>query len=300
MRRPRERLMHSAIDRVFDAATLAAYSDYLSKASASAHAEHVRHRHDVLSAHGAGPGEPAHARRQRRLRAQRAVLDAYIEAAYVCGVLDEQLTERLRAIDPSVHSAAVATCLACWVFGGMLGCRVSSRSVGGGVELGVSSLSDTYAIDVRIPELTADGAHGITSALAASPRRAAPHAKNLLVLVPSFRSAQRTDRAVLERALVGDLATDAQGGTGWLAERPEVSAVVVIEVLETSGSDEPTEPGDLGAWTPRRTTPDSDLWPEHGVVVVHNPFASAPTKDTTFARFPELVKRGNSLVWTDV
>lgn len=291
--------MHSAIDRVFDAATLAAYGDYLATTPAGPHAEYVRHRHDVLSAHGAGPGEPAHARRQRRLRAQRAVLDAYIEAAYVCGVLDEPLTERLRAIDPSAHAAAVATCLACWVFGGMLGCRVSSRRVEGGVELAVSSLSDTYAIDVRIPELTAEGAQGITSALAAASRRAAPRTKNLLVLVPSFRSTQRTDRAALERALVGDLAMDAQGGTGWLAERPEVSAVVVIEVVETSASDEPVEPGDLGPWTPRRTTPDSDLWPEHGVVVVHNPFATAPTNDTTFARFPELVKRGPTLVWSD-
>jgi hypothetical protein len=217
----------------------------------------------------------------------------------VCGVLDSHLTERLRAIDPSAHASAVATCLACWVFGGMLGCRVSSRGGEAGVALGVSSLSDTYAVDVRVPEPSADGTSGISRALEVAARPLAPPHKNLLVLVPSLRSARRTDRGELERALVGDLTMDAQGGTGWLASRPDVSAVVVLEVLETHATDEPSEPGDLAEWSPRRTTPDSDLWPEHGGLVVHNPFAASPTSDTTFARFPELVKRGTSLVWTD-
>ncbi|MBK8214351.1 MAG: hypothetical protein IPK71_11435 [Myxococcales bacterium] len=289
--------MHSAIDRVFDAATLAAYGEYLAATPAPAHAEHVRHRHDVLSAHGRGAGEAAHVRRQRRLRSQRAVLDAYIEAAYVCGVLDGHLTERLRAIDPGAHASAVATCLACWVFGGMLACRVSSR--GGEGALGVSSLSDTYAVEVRVPEASVDGVPEIASALELAPRPLAPQPKNLLVLVPRART-HRIDRAEVERALVGDLTLDARGGTGWLAQRPDVSAVVIFEVLEAHATDEPSEPGDLAEWSPRRTTPDSDLWPEHGGLVVHNPFAAYPTSDTTFARFPELVKRGTSLVWTDV
>ena len=90
----------------------------------------LRRRFDVLSASGPYPAERSRRWKLRVLRAEKAALEAYLDAALACGVLDREMLGLLRGPDPDGYRAAVSECMACWVLAAKVRLRVGPRPDG--------------------------------------------------------------------------------------------------------------------------------------------------------------------------
>ena len=89
-----------------------------------------------------------------------------------------------------------------------------------------------------------------------------------------------------------------------LPAHTRVSAVMVIEVFEAERAELIALPAksferQVAEWARRRMSEDNAFWPEHRVLVVHNPNADMPIAPETFTRFPQLVRVGENMAWTD-
>lgn len=206
----------SALERVYDAATLANYVEYLAVKPPPPEASHVRWRLDVLTAHGSAPSDPDAARQLKRRRARRAAFETYVEAANLCGLLDANMVGRLRSVEERNFRSALSECVACWVFAGMLGYGVSPREGGGRpgkqLEFAVTAPADSFVVEVKAPTVerpagnswSGDDAHVLEAALKDAASQFGKGTKNVLVIAPSLRTSVWSDRDQLVKALIGE------------------------------------------------------------------------------------------------
>lgn len=260
----------SAIETVFNEPTLSRYREYLAIVPPPPQAAHLRWLYDTLTAHGPAPSDPELARELKRLRARRAAFEAYVETASICGLLDANLAERLRSVEEDNFRAALAECLACWLFAGPLRYKVSPRPGGRAkkeLEFTVEAPQDTFAVEVKAPAVappkgnvwSGDDTKVIESALKGAAGQFAKGVKNLLVIVPSIRTSVWNRREQIVKALIGESVISVwvslEGGPGHsepgfkpngrmvrpgkqlqdgssLPAHTRVSAVMTVEVVE--------------------------------------------------------------------
>jgi hypothetical protein len=180
---------------------------------------------------------------------------------------------------------------------------------------------------------TGDDAHVLEAALKDAASQFGKGTANVLVIAPSLRTSVWNNRYQLIKALIGErvmrvhvpLDDESEGysepsfaprgrlvrpgktgpdGTK-LPAHTRVSAVMVIEVVEVERADVLPLPAEsierrLAELYRRRYDEENVFWPEHRVLVVHNPNADMPISADTFERFPQLVKVNETdMAWTD-
>ena len=202
----------AVIDEVFTAETIQRFASTAGRSTGL-----VRHRYDVLTAHGPFPnGDPA-AFRLRKLRAERAAWEVYLDAAASTGVLDDDVIERLHGdLDHNLRSA-LAECLTSWLFAGYLRLPVTARPPGRGeckLELRVGHPTTPFNVEVKAPKeepltdgvrvWSGNGAPRLEKALVDASRQLPDDHANVLVLVPELRVAVSSDRYQFVQAFLGE------------------------------------------------------------------------------------------------
>lgn len=82
------------------------------------------------------------------------------------------------------------------------------------------------------------------------------------------------------------------------AELRRRSALDQVVEAESRGDDRAVSAA-IGEALSARWAPDTQMWLELSVLVVHNPFAKSPISEAIFERCPQLVVRGEEMRWTD-
>jgi len=174
-------------------------------------------RIDVLTAHGPYPTEPGQRARLRRLRAQRAAWEAYIDAAFACGMFSNtegnSLCAKLRGKDDESFRAAMAECMACWYLAGKLGLNVSPNPSGRkncALDFHIWTADEDVLAEVKAPyrERPEDGWWGddadiLAQRLADANKQFEEGQRNLLILAPKLKSEVFASRKQLTNALFG-------------------------------------------------------------------------------------------------
>lgn len=176
----------------------------------------LRRRYEVLTASGPYPSDPHLRWKVMALRAEKAALEAYLDAARATDVLDDEVLGRLRGSDADGYRSAVAECMACWFFAAKLGMRVGSKPDGRrGRRLDLSAVSeltgDELHVEVKAPSVEIPpNRHwsGNDSAVLVQCLRAANDQfdegrANVLVVAPQFRTPIFIERDQLVEAFIG-------------------------------------------------------------------------------------------------
>jgi hypothetical protein len=306
-------------------------------------------RLEVITASGPLPSDPGSAYNLRRILAEKAALDTYLEAADLCGMLDNETLGKLRDPNPNNYRSARAEALACWFFAGRLGLQVHPRPAGrNGCVLDLRLVRDVGGdvyVEIKAPYVeppanqgwSGNDACAMVGALQSAQGQFASGQTNLLCIVPEVRVPVAAERNQLVEAFIGqpvmsfkvDVRTGAPVGDTRTVFRPDgrfvrgakkeftrVSAVVSIEeVIEEQAhegkisrrayeaalarGDERILWAAALEWLQMRYSGDHRLWVGHQVIVLHNPFAECPLDEDLFEGFPQLVVRGDNMVWTD-
>ena len=118
------------------------------------HDEHpLRVRYEVLRASGPYPSERTRRWKLKVRRAQKAALEAYLDAALAHDLLDAEMLGLLRCKDPDGYRAAVAECMTAWHLSAKVGLCVSSKSPGRKGSGSTSGL-DADALGTMVRELS--------------------------------------------------------------------------------------------------------------------------------------------------
>jgi len=178
----------------------------------------LRHRYAVLSAHGPYPSDATAAFRLRCLRAERASWEAYVDAAAATGLLDDDLRGRLCGFDEAGFRSALSECLACWLFAGKLGLKVTPRPAGrrGQVlDLRVEHSAGPFNVEAKAPRTalpagttvwSGNDAQALVACLKDANRQFAEGTTNVLVITPDFKVPVSSDRYQLVQAFIGEFA----------------------------------------------------------------------------------------------
>lgn len=180
------------------------------------HADHpLRRRHEVLTACGPYPRDPIARWRLRCLRAEKAALEAYLDAARACGLLDSDALTKLQGHDVDGYRAAVAECMTCWLLAGRLGLDVTAKPPGRGrkrldmLARSTRVVQDIY-VEVKAPFVaTPDDAWSGNEASVLGDRLRKANEQfeadrvNVLVVVPELRTPIYADREQLVEAFIG-------------------------------------------------------------------------------------------------
>jgi hypothetical protein len=277
---------------------------------------------EVLDAHGPYPSSRAKARKLRWRRVHRAAWEAYLDAADACGLLTDDMVEALRSWDADQFRGALGEARICFYLAGKRRYRVEPRPPGRGtrvLDMHVKAPNTDFNVEVKAPFI---GHHSLeykipellVSKLEAANQQFDVGACNVLALAPDFTWKLVNDRLVLVKAFIGqpmyivpiqlddDVPVpepyDAFKIDGRLARRgfrdgqylkpnfTRVSAVLSIE-------------DGVKELTPYEFDLDAPLEIQHHVLVLHNPHAAVPLPESVFAGVPQLVLRGERMVWTD-
>jgi hypothetical protein len=201
----------AAIDDVFPDDVIARFRAVLPDAT-----PFLQHRYDVLTASGPFPSDSVKALRLRKLRAERASWEAYIEAAAATNVLDDDVVARFRAdVDANVRSAH-AECLAAWLFTSTLRQRITPRPLGRGerrLEFRVEHPPSPFNVEVKAPHeppapmdvvWSGNGAPKLEECLVAATKQFHDDHANVLVIVPELRVSVTSDRYQFVQAFLGE------------------------------------------------------------------------------------------------
>lgn len=291
--------------------------------------EDLLFRINVLQASGPRPSDAETSVNLRKWRAVKAAWEAYLDAAFACGMFDgtdgKDLRARLTGTDANTFRGAMAECMACWFFVGRLGLQVSPRPPGRkgrNLDLGVIVDNLCICVEVKAPhrELTEDVHWGDDSDIIArclddAQKQFNAGQHNVLVLVPTLRMRVYDWRNQIIHALFGKeviaLAIDRR--TGSAVGEPSSEFVPDGRLLATVRKD--------GRWLkpngmPKNTKigavlcieeqlvgmhdgPLHQSWIDHKALVLHNPHATHPIPRGIWRDIPQLVPDKGRMVWTD-
>jgi hypothetical protein len=305
--------MVAAIERVFDEDTL--------QRAARCRSDFAEQFLRVLTAHGPSPSNPEKAELLREMRAKRAAWEAYLEAADVCGLLDQAMIQDLRSFDADQVRGALGEARACWFLAGKQRLGVSPRPPGRGakrLDMHVCSPVAEFRAEVKSPFLGSDRemircGPLLESKLDEANKQFARGVCNVLVLAPEFRDSLFNRRMRLVNAFIGKevlvvpiaLDDDVEPQEPYAGFQPDgrfarndssrvegkrftkVSAVLSIEEYFRR----PRYAVEEGI--------EAQIEVRHHALVVHNPFAKVALAEGTFANLPQFVLRDGVMMWTD-
>jgi hypothetical protein len=261
----------------------------------------MRVRHTIFSGQEL-PGEA--------MRARRAAWCSYVVHADAAGLLDRDLAERLTSESDDDFRGALAECLAVWFFAQRLDVTLR-RHVGSG---GDFEAEGPLRFEVKSPyvpvfgnTISGDDAEALGASIKKAGKQLEPGLANIVVIVPMLRTPVWMDRHQLVKATLGEwtMAVSVGMSPGAAAVEPEpvflqegklaklfpagdgtmkalhrrVAAVVVIEEELRVVAAKPVV--------------------DHLVHAVHNPFATREAPERLFKGYPQLVVRGEGMLWTD-
>lgn len=281
----------------------------------SATTEEVKRRLEILGACGPRPSDAHAALTLRHARAWKAAWEAYLTAAFCCGLFEDAAGRDLRARLTSARfddfRSAMAECLVSWFLSSRFGWTVIPRPQGrpgrvlelrarvtGGQEVNI----EVKAPFVPTPTDSWSGDDGevLAGCLDEANKQFAESTSNLLVIVPKLRLAAFDHRYQVVRTFIAEEKIEvsflsgggaAVIGTGFSLDgkflkrwpdRPRftrTSAVVCIE--------ERLVPQDMSAWI------------EHRCIVVHNPYAKVKLPTDIWGQSPQFLEDGDSWRWSD-
>jgi hypothetical protein len=162
------------------------------------------------------PEHPVVRRRVRFLLARRVAWDAYLCAADVHGLLDSELIERLRSLDPDKFRPALAECTVAWYLSARLDLSLAPRPAGRNrrvLELAIKEAAGDISVEVKSPSMPERPAQAAAVpperaefewALRKANRQFPKSGRNLLIVVPRRQSMFTTLEHELVRALIGE------------------------------------------------------------------------------------------------
>ncbi|MBI4600914.1 MAG: hypothetical protein HY721_03040 [Planctomycetes bacterium] len=258
--------------------------------------------------------------RVRRLRAaHRAAWEGYLTAAHACGLLDGEsrndLRARLTGKDDAGFRSAMAECLACWFFAAKLGLPVEPRPSGRGgsvLELLIRLSDGDLHAEVKAPyrELPAgrigygDDSDALAKCLEQAEKQFAKGVRNVLFLVPRLRTQVFALSRQLIQAFHGEFRfvapIDVAKGEAVGPLRPEFFPEGRFLKLRRGGKPCYTRVGAVISVEEDIDESPGDHWViAHKAMVVHNPEAMDPIPESIWGAYPQLVRRGERIEWTD-
>jgi hypothetical protein len=257
-------------------------------------------------------GDSGYNDRDLALRAYKSAWEAYVFAAFACGLLggihDVDLRARLTGIDDDNFRSAMSECLAVWYFAGHRGFHVRPRPKGQGnhvLEFLLIVPEGDINVEVKAPHRPTpidywrgDDSDLLEAALRLANRQFQPCDRNLLVLIPELPIPLFGHRTPIEKAFIGE-------------------AVVQIPIDERTGNQAGFERiffKEVGnfkkRWpsNPRFTRVGAVLALEeyiehacvkHRAIIVHNPHATHNLPRHLWAGIPEFRSNGVHWRWSD-
>jgi len=161
----------------------------------------------------------------RTLRALKAAWEAYLLAAFTCGMFAgekrKDLLGRLRGVDDDGFRSAMAECMACWFFSGRMKLPVAPQAPGRGrknLDMWISTQDGGIAVEAKAPFReapmpppgrsigcwVADDSEKIAQCLEAANRQFDKNGPNLLVIAPRLLVRMFSERQDLAKAIYGE------------------------------------------------------------------------------------------------
>jgi len=178
--------------------------------------ENTRWRMNVLQACGPMPSDPSKRIEVRAWRAQKAAWEAYVSAAFLCGLFEgapgADLRARLTGDDDDNFRGATAECMACWFLQGPLKLGLSRVSLGepdDSLDMQATTATASFGIEVKAPYRerprnegwSGDESDKIIQCVQAANKQFQKNRANVLVLAPMLRTQIFFDRESLLHAL---------------------------------------------------------------------------------------------------
>jgi len=297
-------------------------------ASVKSPSKRLQDRLEVLTACGPMPSDKVARHRLGWLRARKAAWEAYLTAAFACGMFEgnqgNDLRGRLVGKNDTNFRAAMAECMACWFFAGKLQLPVVPKPAGRKrreLDLLIGCEDGDIRVEVKAayretPEdyCWGDDADAIARCLGYANKQFPSEGRNILVIVPDLKWPVHADRRQLIHALIGEeaITLTINRRTGDAVGEPQSRFVPDGSFLKRKRDDGRNLKQDgrpaytrVGAVVSIEGTPveqDScpmNTWIEHKVLVAHNPYATNPIPQDMWQDYPQLVKQDDRLVWTD-
>jgi hypothetical protein len=251
--------------------------------------------------------------------------EQYFRAALDYGLLElpaGDLVGRLRELDGPNFRSAMAECLSCWFLSVQLGLEVHAAPggrLGRKLDMEVVVSGTAVGVEVKSPSRihvggvwAGDDSDLIEKALAESNKQLSDVCPNIVVLVPELFPPFSMHRSALVSALIGHerIIWDVDVQTGEAVSEPRSKFVPDGKFTKF------IKPGRQPAHTRvsaiilieqhlQRVPVRNLLWWHHWktamactALVAHNPFAKHPIDESVFRMWPQLVVRGNTMVWT--
>ncbi len=179
----------------------------------------LRDRLDVVTACGPYPADREKAYHVRWLRARKAAMEAYIGAAFSCGMFNgergKDLRMRLTGTQDVLFRSGMAECMTCWFLAGHMKLPVDGEAKGRNsntLDMQVVLPDGLAGVEVKAPlrnrpspgtVWTGDDSDKIMHCIKKANKQFTDDRMNLLVVAPSLRTTMFADRRVLVRAAYG-------------------------------------------------------------------------------------------------
>jgi hypothetical protein len=278
----------------------------------------LRMRVETLTACGpACSTDPRVIHNVRWLRAQRAAWEAYVSAAFACGLMEGErgvdLRQRLTDTDDDNFRGAMAECMTCWFLGGKLRLHVQPTAVGRpGKAPDFSIVTDREAIPVEVkapyvpmPQATVwcgDNADVLARTLDQANQQFAVGHANVLVIVTNSDNPLFGGRDELIKAFFGEdtyqITYNRQTGET-VDERSVFSPRGKFLKLWGNSTPRFTRTAAVVRLREASRTERGQSWIEPEWVVLHNPFCPNPVRPNLWGDRPQLVVDGDVMRWTD-
>jgi len=289
---------------------------------------HLVHRLNVLEAAGPTPSEAetAHAITWRRV--EKAAWEAYLQAAFACGLFDgesgAELRGRLMSPDYENFRSAIDECATAWLLAGVLRLKVTPRPGGTGstrLEMRATYQGGEFSVEVKSPfrQLRlepgvvhvgwGDDSGALVNCIQEAGKQFSKGCANVLVIVPRFMLRVATNRRMILNAFYGqdtihipvDRTDGEPVGEPYIGFQPDGRLLKVwrpeAKPRHTRVSAIVTVEEEIRDWE----TPAGRVEPvmHHDVLVAHNPYAEIPVCRSIWKDWPQLVHEGETLLWTD-
>ncbi len=185
----------------------------------------LKFRLNVLEACGPYPHDQIKADRLRSFRAQKAAWEAYLDAAFACGMFEgdkgKDIRARLTRTGDDGFRSAMAECEACWFLAGRMGFKVDPDAPGRkgkNLEMRIFSDQGDTGIEVKAPFRARPEPHPGESAVArcggdsdkisecikTASKQFNDDCPNILVIIPNLRNTLFGHRRDLLKAAYGE------------------------------------------------------------------------------------------------
>lgn len=296
--------------------------EVMAQLAAQPQSERLAERLRILNASRPLPSDRNSVRRVKWLLAHRVAWDAYVEGAFHCGLFDgkhgEDLRARLADHNQENFRAALAECEAAWFLACHLQLSVSARPAGRAsrpLDLLVALPGGDVNVEVkspfREPQLGGgwvDDSDILERCLADASKQFDEGRRNLLLLVGRLTLPIEDHRRFFSKAFYADqhIAIRFDSDTGEQIGHPNMQYTPNGKFLKQWGKEGTRHKRVSGVLFVQETFRvfesmggEWKFFADHDALMMHNPHAALPLPEEPWGHYPQFVRRGDELLWTD-